>query len=416
VFAGATRISALEGTLENAGALSPAPAAAVGNDLYLRAVYVEAASEDPGLRRLYVSLEGGVNAHGSGGIADLASRVGELAGEQAAARGAEVMEVELTAELKGLEAPGFAWLEAITADSRLEHYDTLLSGHDPARRSLRLLSEQWARLGGEPPGAGARAVGGGSMACTGEEGLSFSLRVRSATLTEDLAGDTALRWVLTLRERAPAGIVCLPGALLDAAWLARLVDEGAVSEATAAQLGESIARVRDLQAAVHAVTGSPAREATLLDLDAALTALAAAVVESEGLSAQVRDQIAAFIGAARAEVARALEAHDPGVRGGHVPGDLNGDLEVNLTDPYQLLGHLFLGDPPAASLPCGGETADGAAAEPSGRQLLDFNGDGVVNLTDPLAQLNHLFRGGPPHVLGPLDRCVRIEGCDGPCR
>jgi hypothetical protein len=82
---------------------------------------------------------------------------------------------------------------------------------------------------------------------------------------------------------------------------------------------------------------------------------------------------------------------------------------VDLSDASGLLTHLFLGDP--RTLPCSG----GTSRDPGNRQLLDWNGDGQVDMTDAIGQLVHLFRGGPEHALGPISRCVPIEGCPELC-
>ena len=93
--------------------------------------------------------------------------------------------------------------------------------------------------------------------------------------------------------------------------------------------------------------------------------------------------------------------------GNQLPGDLNQDANVDISDAISLLGHLFLGSP--ATLPCG----DGATGDPANVSLLDVNGDDGVNLTDAIGLLTWLFRGGPPPALG--RECVRIPGCPEVC-
>jgi hypothetical protein len=98
----------------------------------------------------------------------------------------------------------------------------------------------------------------------------------------------------------------------------------------------------------------------------------------------------------------------PDERGGlQVPGDINQDGRLNLSDAVGLLGHLFQNQP--ATLPCEG----GTVADEGNRSLLDANGDARVNLTDPVYVLDYLFRGGPMPVLGV--ECVRIAGCGDVC-
>ncbi|MDV7401492.1 dockerin type I domain-containing protein, partial [Arthrospira platensis SPKY1] len=64
---------------------------------------------------------------------------------------------------------------------------------------------------------------------------------------------------------------------------------------------------------------------------------------------------------------------------GSLPGDINGDGEVNSGDVFYLINYLFAGGPP----PVG----DG-----------DVNGDGNVDSGDVFYLINYLFAGGPPPV------------------
>ena len=93
--------------------------------------------------------------------------------------------------------------------------------------------------------------------------------------------------------------------------------------------------------------------------------------------------------------------------GRQLPGDLNQDSNVDISDAISLLGHLFAGNP--AALPCG----DGTTSDPANLELLDVNGDSGVNLTDAIALLTWLFRGGAEPVLG--RECIRIPGCSETC-
>ena len=90
-----------------------------------------------------------------------------------------------------------------------------------------------------------------------------------------------------------------------------------------------------------------------------------------------------------------------------LPGDLNQDANVDISDAIALLGHLFLGSP--GTLPCG----NGTTGDPGNVSLLDVNGDNGVNLTDAVGLLTWLFRGGPPPALG--QECARIPGCPEAC-
>ncbi len=100
---------------------------------------------------------------------------------------------------------------------------------------------------------------------------------------------------------------------------------------------------------------------------------------------------------------------DPGapLGGLQVPGDLNQDGSMDISDSIALLGHLFLGSP--ARLPC----QDGNIADPANLTLLDVNGDDELNLTDAIHSLAYLFMGGAPPALG--TECLPIAGCSNAC-
>jgi hypothetical protein len=93
--------------------------------------------------------------------------------------------------------------------------------------------------------------------------------------------------------------------------------------------------------------------------------------------------------------------------GRRIPGDINEDDALNLTDAVNILGLLFQGD--GRVLPCG----DGTIDAPGNVRLLDANGDAGVNLSDAVYLLSHLFAQGPPHALGTA--CVEIEACSDAC-
>jgi hypothetical protein len=103
-------------------------------------------------------------------------------------------------------------------------------------------------------------------------------------------------------------------------------------------------------------------------------------------------------------------ADDPGfpLQGGRQrPGDSNQDGTLDISDALSLLRRLFAGG--SLQPPCEGSSLNGGG----NLVLLDLNGDEQVNLTDPIYILTYLFQGGPPPVLG--SRCVRIEGCPDKC-
>ena len=70
----------------------------------------------------------------------------------------------------------------------------------------------------------------------------------------------------------------------------------------------------------------------------------------------------------------------------YFPGDTNGDLKVDISDPILLLGYLFLG----ATVRC----------PLSG----DVNGDAKLDISDAVAELNFLFSGGRPPP-APFPQC-----------
>ncbi len=110
----------------------------------------------------------------------------------------------------------------------------------------------------------------------------------------------------------------------------------------------------------------------------------------------------------------AFEHGSPGVAegdidlgGGQIPGDMNQDGNLDLSDPVGLLGHLFGGAP--ATLPCDSEDPQSGG----GVTLMDVNSDREVNLSDAVHVLVYLFQGGPEPALG--TECLRIVGCDDVC-
>ena len=104
-------------------------------------------------------------------------------------------------------------------------------------------------------------------------------------------------------------------------------------------------------------------------------------------------------------------AEDPDVvepeGGPQVPGDINQDGILNLSDAGSVLSYLFQGTP--AELPCG----DGSLEDEGNRSLLDSDGGGTIHMSDAIYVLNFLYQGGAPPVLG--TECVAIPGCEGAC-
>jgi hypothetical protein len=96
-----------------------------------------------------------------------------------------------------------------------------------------------------------------------------------------------------------------------------------------------------------------------------------------------------------------------------LPGDVNGDKALDISDPVALLGFLFSGSP--KSLPCG----DGSAGQPGNISLIDWQPDGAVDISDAVAMLDYLFLGGRAHTLAvpgaETTSCVPIAGCPDIC-
>ena len=94
-----------------------------------------------------------------------------------------------------------------------------------------------------------------------------------------------------------------------------------------------------------------------------------------------------------------------------IPGDvdLNGGLDIS--DPILQLNYLFAGD----LLPACATEDDGTTLTPLGLLINDWDGSGGVNINDPTASLIYQFSGGPPHVLGEGCQLIEGEGCEDSC-
>ncbi|MBI4604959.1 MAG: lamin tail domain-containing protein [Planctomycetes bacterium] len=109
----------------------------------------------------------------------------------------------------------------------------------------------------------------------------------------------------------------------------------------------------------------------------------------------------------------ALRGGSPGAPDGaapdggfQLPGDLNQDAVVDLSDAIALLLHLFGGA--ARPLPCTGGIQEGG-----NRTIADLDGDGFVTIGDPVHLLTFIFRNGPAPARG--TRCVAVAGCLDAC-
>jgi len=92
---------------------------------------------------------------------------------------------------------------------------------------------------------------------------------------------------------------------------------------------------------------------------------------------------------------------------GQLPGDINQDGRLDVSDGLCLLDFLFGAG--QFFLPCG----DGATGNPANLALADGNGDGRVDISDAIQKFSYLFLGGPAHVRGA--ECIAVEGCPGIC-
>ncbi len=93
--------------------------------------------------------------------------------------------------------------------------------------------------------------------------------------------------------------------------------------------------------------------------------------------------------------------------GYQLPGDVNQDVRLDLSDAISILLYLFSSE--TITLPCEGGTADAGG----NLLLFDINGDEGVNISDVVALLSYLFAGGEPPVLG--TGCIPMEGCPTVC-
>lgn len=93
---------------------------------------------------------------------------------------------------------------------------------------------------------------------------------------------------------------------------------------------------------------------------------------------------------------------DPG--GAAVPGDFDADSSIDVTDPIQLLSHLF-GSAPTV-LPCDSPSVNVG----NNLEVFDADGNGSVDVGDVVYLLQYVFNIGAPHVLG--EDCLPIAGCN----
>lgn len=97
-----------------------------------------------------------------------------------------------------------------------------------------------------------------------------------------------------------------------------------------------------------------------------------------------------------------------GTSGGwQLPGDINQDARVNISDAVSLLLGIFQQSP--NFLPCEGESVDSAG----NLSVFDLNRDTLANLSDAAYLVNYLFNRGLPPVAG--TECIQVSGCSDVC-
>lgn len=96
----------------------------------------------------------------------------------------------------------------------------------------------------------------------------------------------------------------------------------------------------------------------------------------------------------------------PPAGGFQLPGDIDQDRKLNVTDAVTYLGHLFFGSPRV--LPC-----EGGASTRGNLALLNLNDDTRVDVSDAIHLLVYLFLGGSPPEAG--TECLRMPGCPEAC-
>ena len=88
------------------------------------------------------------------------------------------------------------------------------------------------------------------------------------------------------------------------------------------------------------------------------------------------------------------------------PGDINGDNEIDLSDPVRLARGLFVD---ATLMP----VCRFGITQFENAIIADWDGNGTVNLNDVVESLRWQFRDGVPHALGL--GCVPVAGCATVC-
>jgi hypothetical protein len=138
--------------------------------------------------------------------------------------------------------------------------------------------------------------------------------------------------------------------------------------------------------------------------------------DGEGYSLVLRDRngIGADLSGAGSWRASYVAGGSPGradapLEGGlQLPGDVNQDGRLDISDCVGLLRLLFAGAG-QFPLPCEGDSV----ADGGNLTVLDNNADGSVDIADGIYVLNYLFSNGPPPARGTT--CIVVEGCQSSC-
>jgi hypothetical protein len=200
------------------------------------------------------------------------------------------------------------------------------------------------------------------------------------------------------------GNVSVSASASDTAWTSVYAsrDDSRPSKLWVVALNKDYSRNADVEAELHLAAGSQISSIRAFRFDSTTSVLYASAAPVFAGS-KFTDTLP-FRSATMYEVSLASTS-----AGFQMPGDSNQDGEVDISDAFRLLLHLFGGG--FAALPCEGRTA----ADPGEGDLalLDSNGDGRLDLADAVALLAFLFQAGAPPAMGTA--CVEITGCPDRC-
>ncbi len=156
--------------------------------------------------------------------------------------------------------------------------------------------------------------------------------------------------------------------------------------------------------------GAPNEGAFLFDVSAVADQLAG---QSIVVTATVPGEPVLLDGAETSVFSAAVVFDSSGCGASWLPGDVNGDGGIDISDPVADLNFQFAGIPLAAACLLAGDGLNAA-----GLLVADFNGDGGHDISDPVASLNFQFVGGanPPHALGTSCITLPESECEDSCQ